>query len=100
MEIKKGIYKHYKGNIYRVIGVAKHSETLDRLVVYRDVGDETKLWARPAEMWNDEVEADGKTLRRFELIAPEEQFCREAAAERTVKTSKKRTASVILAVRF
>ena len=72
MQIKKGIYKHYKGNIYRVIGTAKHSETLEKLVIYKDVSDDSKLWARPIEMWDEEVRVNGKKLKRFELIAPEE----------------------------
>ena len=72
MSTKKGIYKHYKGNIYRVIGTAKHSETLEKLVIYRDVSDENKLWARPADMWDDEIQLEEKRVKRFELIAPEE----------------------------
>lgn len=69
MDIKKGVYRHYKGNVYKVIGIAKHSETLEELVIYQDVTDENKLWARPAYMWNEEVTVDGKAVKRFELIS-------------------------------
>ncbi|MBQ9992035.1 MAG: DUF1653 domain-containing protein [Firmicutes bacterium] len=68
MEIKKGKYRHYKGNEYEVIGMAHHSETMDELVIYRALYGEFGLWARPASMWNEEVIVDGKTVRRFELI--------------------------------
>lgn len=67
-EIKKGIYKHFKGNKYEVIDVALHSETLETYVVYRALYGERKLWIRPASMWNETVERDGKTFKRFELI--------------------------------
>lgn len=65
-EIKKGIYRHYKGNTYEVIGVASHSETLEPMVVYRALYGEHGLWVRPAAMWNEEVEVNGKKVRRFE----------------------------------
>lgn len=68
LEIKKGIYKHFKGNKYEVIDVALHSETLETYVVYRALYGERKLWIRPASMWNETVERDGKTFKRFELI--------------------------------
>lgn len=68
MEIKKGKYRHYKGNEYEVIGMAHHSETMEELVIYRALYGEFGLWARPASMWNEEVIVDGKTVRRFELI--------------------------------
>lgn len=67
--IKKGIYKHYKGNVYEVIGVANHSETLDELVVYRSVKNENEIWVRPISMWNEEVMLpDGSSVLRFTLI--------------------------------
>ena len=66
MEIKYGIYRHYKGNVYEVIALARHSETLEDMVIYRDVNVPEKVWARPASMWNDEIELDGKTVKRFE----------------------------------
>lgn len=68
MEIKLGKYKHFKGNEYEVIGVAKNSETLEEIVVYRALYGEKELWVRPASMWNETVERDGKTFKRFEFI--------------------------------
>lgn len=67
--IKLGIYKHYKGNIYEVIGIGKHSETLEELVVYRSIKNENEIWLRPISMWNEEVTlADGSSVLRFTLI--------------------------------
>ena len=68
MEIKKGKYRHFKGNEYEVIGVAKHSETLEEMVVYRALYGEGGLWVRPAEMWDETVEREGKTFKRFTYI--------------------------------
>lgn len=65
MEIKPGRYRHFKGNEYEVIGVAKHSETMEELVVYRALYGERGLWVRPAAMWNETVERDGRTFQRF-----------------------------------
>ncbi len=67
-EIKIGRYRHFKGNEYEVIGTAKHSETLEEYVVYKALYGEGGLWVRPAEMWNETVERDGKTFKRFEFI--------------------------------
>lgn len=67
-EIKIGRYRHFKGNEYEVIGTAKHSETLEEYVVYKALYDEGGLWIRPASMWNETVERDGKTYKRFEFI--------------------------------
>lgn len=67
-EIKKGRYRHFKGNEYEVIGTAKHSETLEEYVVYKALYGEGGLWVRPASMWNETVERDGKVFRRFEFI--------------------------------
>ena len=63
-----GIYRHYKGNIYRVLNIAKHTETLEDLVIYMAMYGENKLWARPLSMWNEEVYLNGKKIKRFELI--------------------------------
>ena len=67
-EIKLGTYRHYKGNTYKVLHIAKHSETLEDMVVYQDIHSPDKIWARPASMWNDDIEIDGKTVKRFELM--------------------------------
>ncbi len=68
MEIKLGKYRHFKGNEYEVIGVAKHSETLEDMVIYRALYGDGELWVRPVAMWDETVERDGKTFRRFEYI--------------------------------
>lgn len=67
-EIKLGRYRHFKGNEYEVIGIAKHSETLEETVVYRALYGDGGLWVRPSRMWNETVERDGKTFKRFEYI--------------------------------
>lgn len=71
MEIKEGKYRHFKGNEYEVIGTAKHSETLEEMVVYKALYGEGGLWVRPASMWNETIERDGKTFQRFEFIGQE-----------------------------
>lgn len=67
-EIKLGKYRHFKGNEYEVIGIAKNSETLEETVVYRALYGDKGLWIRPAYMWNETVERDGKTYKRFTYI--------------------------------
>ncbi len=67
-EVKIGRYRHYKGNEYEVIGVAKHSETLEELVVYRALYGEHALWVRPKAMFSEMVEVNGKKVPRFQLI--------------------------------
>ena len=67
-EIKPGRYRHFKGNEYEVIGLARHSETQEEMVVYRALYGDFGLWVRPARMWNETVERDGKTFRRFTSI--------------------------------
>lgn len=68
MDIKPGKYRHFKGNMYEVIGIAKHSESLEEMVVYRALYGSGDLWVRPVSMWNETVERDGKTFKRFEYI--------------------------------
>lgn len=67
-EIKPGRYRHFKGNEYEVIGLTRHSETQEEMVVYRALYGDFGLWVRPARMWNGTVERDGKTFRRFTCI--------------------------------
>ena len=69
--IQPGRYRHFKGKEYQVIGTARHSETLEEMVVYRALYDEGGLWVRPAAMWNETVERDGYCGPRF--IPVEEQ---------------------------
>ena len=66
--IKPGRYRHFKGKEYEVLGVARHSETEEELVVYRALYGDFGLWVRPVNMWNETVERDGKTFRRFTYI--------------------------------
>ena len=68
MQIRLGKYRHFKGKEYEVIGFAKHSESLEEMVVYRALYGEGGLWVRPASMWDEEVEKDGKRYKRFTFI--------------------------------
>ena len=68
MQIRLGKYRHFKGKEYEVIGLAKHSETLEEMVVYRALYGEGGIWIRPASMWDEEVEKDGKKYKRFTFI--------------------------------
>ena len=69
--IQAGVYRHYKGNIYQVIGIAKHSETEEDLVVYRALYGTFGLWVRPLDMFCVKVKIGGEIVPRFELIAQE-----------------------------
>ena len=66
--IEKGKYRHFKGNEYEVLFMAKHSETLEEMVVYRALYGDAGVWVRPASMWDEEVERDGKIMKRFQKI--------------------------------
>ena len=61
-------FRHFKGNLYRLEGFAKDSETLEEMVVYRVLYGDGGLWVRPAKMFFETVERDGKTMKRFELL--------------------------------
>lgn len=67
-EPKPGLYRHYKGNEYRVLGLARHSETLAPLVVYEALYGERGTWVRPAEMWSQLVDVNGQRVLRFTRI--------------------------------
>jgi hypothetical protein len=67
-----GRYRHYKGNEYEVIGVARHSETDERVVVYRPLYNDTGLWVRPLAMFVEMVTVDGKAVPRFAYLGPAE----------------------------
>ncbi len=71
--MKPGTYKHYKGKYYQVIGIAKHSETLEELVVYYCLypNDKGQLWVRPEKMFEEVMEVGGKKVRRFTFIKRE-----------------------------
>lgn len=67
-DIKPGRYRHFKGNEYEVLFLAKDSETLETLVVYRALYGDRAVWVRPASMWNETVVRDGKAYKRFTFI--------------------------------
>lgn len=69
--IEPGIYRHFKGNLYRVIQIVRHSETLEELVLYQALYGEKGLWVRPKEMFLETVKKDGKIIPRFTLIEKE-----------------------------
>lgn len=66
--IKKGKYRHFKGNEYEVIGFAKHSETCEDMVIYRALYGEKQIWVRPVSMWNETVDRNGEICPRFTYI--------------------------------
>lgn len=68
MEIKPGRYRHFKGKEYQVLGLAYHSETMEPMVVYRQLYGSFALWVRPASMWKETVERDGYCGPRFVWI--------------------------------
>ena len=67
-EVKLGRYRHYKGGEYEVVGVARHSETLEPLVVYRPLYSQSGLWVRPCAMFFEHVELGGRLQPRFALV--------------------------------
>ena len=66
--LAKGRYRHYKGREYKLIDVARHSETLEPLVVYQPLYAGSCLWVRPAGMWDEMVTVEGVAMRRFQKI--------------------------------
>lgn len=66
--ITPGVYRHFKGNLYRVLHIAKDSETTEPVVVYQALYGEGAIWVRPAAMWNETVERDGVRYIRFERV--------------------------------
>ena len=67
-----GKYQHYKGNLYTVLGIARHSETLEEMVVYRAEYGEHGLWVRPAAMFEETVVINGQSVPRFQYLETEE----------------------------
>jgi hypothetical protein len=68
-EPRPGRYRHYKGNEYRVIGMARHSETLEIVVVYHPLAGDQSLWVRPHAMFTENVAVDGRRLPRFAFVS-------------------------------
>jgi hypothetical protein len=69
--IKQGIYQHFKGNRYEVLDIARHSETGEEYVVYRALYGDYGLWVRPLSMFDETIEREGKTLKRFRWVEEE-----------------------------
>ena len=67
-EIRLGKYKHFKENEYEVLHIATHSETGEKMVVYKALYGDYGIWVRPLSMWNEVIERDGETFKRFEYI--------------------------------
>ena len=70
-EIRPGRYRHFKGKEYRVLCMARHSETEEPMVVYQALYGEGGIWVRPAAMWNETVEREGKRVPRFVFVGEE-----------------------------
>ena len=69
-------YRHFKGNLYKVIAIAKHSETMEDMVVYQALYGDKPIYVRPANMWNEMVERDGYQMKRFtKIVEPEYIMC-------------------------
>ena len=96
--ITPGLYRHFKGNNYRVLSIARHSETVQPMVVYRALYGDRGVWVRPAEMWDEVIERDGKTFQRFRKLSMEERvaffeqtydvLCEAVHAEKQCKEQK------------
>ncbi|PZW44645.1 uncharacterized protein DUF1653 [Pseudomonas sp. URMO17WK12:I2] len=76
MSLQPGLYRHYKGPEYRVLGVARHSETQEQVVVYQALYGEFGLWVRPLEMFTSDVEVDGERVPRFAFVEGEASVLR------------------------
>nr|WP_302598562.1 DUF1653 domain-containing protein [uncultured Cellulosilyticum sp.] len=66
--VQLGRYRHFKGNEYEVVAVAKDSETLEEVVIYKALYGDEQIWVRPLKMWYEEITRDNKTFKRFEKI--------------------------------
>lgn len=71
MSLQPGLYRHYKGQQYRVIGIARHSETEEELVVYQALYGDYGLWVRPLSMFTETVQVNGEQIARFALVSAE-----------------------------
>ncbi len=73
--VKTGIYKHFKGGMYKVICCATHSENLEPMVVYQALYGEHGVWVRPESMWHDTVIVEGKAVPRFAFVGEQTDIC-------------------------
>ena len=88
--IPLGVYRHYKGNQYEVVGFAKHSETLEDMVVYKALYGENGTWVRPLSMWDNLIEVEGKSMKRFEYVGDNggaERQCELREALRSIEST-------------
>ena len=93
--ILPGIYQHYKGYYYEMLYIARHSETLEPMVVYKALYGDGGIWARPASMWNETVEHEGQTVPRFRKLSLEERVSFYEGLFDEVSAAKDTTASDI-----
>lgn len=75
--IPLGVYHHYKGKCYEVVGFAKHSETLEDMVIYKQLYGEGKTWVRPLSMWENPIDIDGRIVKRFEYTGENDDSPRQ-----------------------
>ena len=75
--IPLGIYRHYKGNQYEVVGFARHSETLEDMVVYKALYGERVTWVRPLAMWENLIEISGRIVKRFEYVGEKDDVSKQ-----------------------
>ena len=68
-KIKPGKYQHYKGKYYKVLSLATHSESLEKLVVYQQLYGDYSIWVRPFEMFTENIQVDNKTVKRFSFVS-------------------------------
>ncbi len=100
--IPLGVYRHYKGNQYEVVGFAKHSETLEDMVIYKALYGLRGTWVRPLSMWENLIEINGKTVKRFEYIGDEIESDKQHdlnEAFRSIESTKNKCEKALLKLR-
>jgi len=80
-EPKAGVYRHFKGNYYRLLQIARHSETQEPMVVYQALYGERGIWVRPLRMWSEQVEREGVTTQRFTYVGNTEEEINSGSKE-------------------
>jgi len=95
-QIPLGIYRHYKGNEYEVIGFSKHSESLEDMVIYKALYGDGGIWVRPLSMWENPIEIDGDTVKRFEYVGSSNSNTELAEAHRALLSNLKKCEKIDL----
>ena len=95
-QIPLGIYRHYKGNEYEVIGFSKHSESLEDMVIYKALYGDGGIWVRPLSMWENPIEIDGDTVKRFEYVGSSNSNTELAEAHRALLSTLKKCEKIDL----